>query len=157
MVVYMLGTEVFRVFPAVELIEMLTCIDELLRTGCEHGIVGDVYDAFKGRHLVGFDNRCHDIAHEEQFGFGMVYDVVNLLGIEFVLDGDGHGSVGKRCQESCCPEGTVATAKCYFVSLPHSAVFKQNVEFFYFSSHILILERGALIVGEGIQIPVLYD
>ena len=35
--------------------------------------------------------------------------------------------------------------------------FKQNVKLLNFASHILVLEGHALIVGEGIEIPMIND
>lgn len=69
----------------------------------------------------------------------MVDDVVDLFGIEFVLDRHGHGSVGECGQESRCPISAVAPAKCYLVALLHTAVLEKDVELLYLARYILEL------------------
>ena len=149
--------EVFRILLAEHGIEVFAGIGEFLRARDEQRIVGYVDDTLEGWHLLRIDNLGHVVTHKEQTCLGVVHNVVNLIGGELVEHGHGHGAVGQRSQKSHSPVGRVAPTKGNAVAAHHTAVFKQNVEFFYLSGHVVILQRGTLVVGNGIEVPVLDD
>ena len=136
---------------------MLTCIRQFISTRHHQRIVGNVYNAFKVGHLCSINHSGHHIAHKQQFCLAVVYDVMNLVSGKLVQNRHCHGTIGKRCQESYSPTGTIASAQSNFVSWLHSTVFKHDVQLLNFSCYIMILQGSAFKVGEGIAIPITDD
>jgi len=87
----------------------------------------------------------------------VVDDIVYLLGFELMEDGHNDGAIGHCGQKGDSPVCTVASADGNLVSRLNPGRFKQNVKLLNFASHILVLEGHALIVGEGIEIPMIND
>ena len=84
----------------------------------------------------------------------MIDDVVDLFGLEFVLDGDGYGAVSKRCQKHDSPVGAVASTEGYLVTMFKPNALKHDVDLLNLTSHIMILKRDSFVVSEGIVIPI---
>ena len=97
------------------------------------------------------------IANEQKLGLRVVDDVMNLFCIELMQYGHGNGAIGQRGHEGYGPVGRVASADGYLVALLHVAVLHQNVQLLYFSGNVVKLERGALIVCQGVAVPVFSD
>ena len=97
------------------------------------------------------------VAHEEQAGLGVVDDVMDLLGIELMQDGYGDGAVGEGGEEGNGPLAGVASGKGDLVALLNTAVLKETVDFLYFTCHIVILQRLALIVSQCVAVPIVDD
>ena len=76
----------------------------------------------------------------------MVDDIVDLFGLKFVLDGDGYGAIAERGKKHYAPVGTVASAERHLVATFQTYALKHDVDFLYFASHIVILERDALVI-----------
>ena len=112
----MLLTEIFGELLAVEGVEVLAGIGQLLRTGEDEREVGTADDTFQAGHGLGIDGTSHIVACKEEFGIRVVHDVVNLFGHELVQDGHGNGSVGQGSDEGHGPLAGVASAECYLVS-----------------------------------------
>ena len=72
-------------------------------------------------------------------------------------DGNGNGSVGEGGQEGYRPVGTVAAAERNLVAPFHTAVLKQDMQFLYLACHIVVLQGGTLVVGQGILVPMADD
>ena len=53
--------------------------------------------------------------------------------------------------------GAVSSADCDFVALLYTATLKKDMQFFDFPRYIVILQRGPLIICQGIRIPIVYD
>ena len=149
--------EILGELVAVHLVEVLARVREFIGTRDHQGIVGDVDDAFQGGHLGRVDGGSHHVAHEEQFGLGVVHDVVNLVGGELVEDRHGYGSVGECGEEGRCPVGRVASAEGNLVTLHDTTVLEHNVELLDLACHIVILQGGPFIVSQRIQVPILGD
>ena len=124
---YVFLTEVFGVFLAIQLVQMLTGIRQFVCAGHHQRVVGVVDDAFQVGHLHRVYLRSHMVTHKEQFGVGVIDDVVYLLCHELVQDGYCHGAVCQRGQERHCPLAAVASAEGYLVALGDATVLKQNV------------------------------
>ena len=126
-VLHMLGAEVFGIFPAEHLVEVLAGIGELLRAGETERVVGYVDDAFDVRHLRGIYLGRHYIAREQKLRTAVVHDVVYLVGGEFMQNGHRHGTVGQGGKEGGGPAGAVAAAQGYLVAAFHTAALKHDV------------------------------
>ena len=87
----------------------------------------------------------------------MVDDVMDLFGLKFVLNRYDNCTIRDDGQEGCRPLTTISTTYSNLVAFLHVTVFEQYVKFLDFSSYIVILQRGALVIGERIKIPVLDD
>ena len=59
----------------------------------------------------------------------MVYQVVDVAGLELVQDGNGDRSVGYRSQETHSPVRLVPGADGHFVSLVQTALFEGDMQF----------------------------
>lgn len=136
---HMLATEELGELAAKHLVEMLTCIGELLGTREREREVGQIEHAFQCGHLRSVYLRSHHVAHKEQSGFAMIDDVVNLVGSKFILYRNGYSAIGKCSQKRHSPIGTVATTQGYFVALLYTAIGKENVQFFDFAGYIVVL------------------
>ena len=154
---HVLLAEIFGIFLAKDLVEVLSGIGDLLWAAEHDGEVGYVDNALKVWHLLIVELCGHHVAHEEKAGIGMVYHVVDLSWGEFVLDRNGHGSIGERGQESACPHWAVATAKGDLVAFLQAYALKHDVELLYLARHVVVLQCGTLIVGKGVFIPVVDD
>ena len=108
-------------------VQVLAGVGELLRAGQHEREVRNVDDAFKCRHLLWVDGLHCKVANEEELGFGMVYNVVYLLAVEFMEDWHRNGSVGECCQEGHSPVAGVAPTDGNLVAFGHVAVLKQYV------------------------------
>ena len=97
------------------------------------------------------------LVHEEDLGLGVVDEVVDALRLELVQDGHGYGAVGGGGQEADTPVGLVARAEGHLVALLQAAFLESDMQELDALSHIFIFERGALVVGEGVAVPVLTD
>ena len=87
----------------------------------------------------------------------MIDNVVYLVWGKLVQDGYSYGTIGERGQEGTGPGRTVAAAKGYLVTLLHTAVLKQDVQFLYLARHVMILQRYALVIGQCITVPMVDD
>ena len=81
---YVFLAEILRIFLSEHLVEVFACIGEFVGTRHYKRVVGDVDDAFEVGHLCLVDDSSHIVAYEEQLGFAVIDDVVNLVGSKFV-------------------------------------------------------------------------
>lgn len=87
---------------------MLAGIGEAVGTRYDKRIVGNVDNAFKGRHLGGIYFGSYNIANKEQFGIAVVHNVVYLVGRKLVEDRHGDGTIRESSKESHAPMGAVS-------------------------------------------------
>ena len=99
----MLLSEILGKFLAVELVQVLAGIGELVSTADHQRIVGVVDNTFQTRHLRRIDDGGYMIAHKEKTRFGVVDDVMNLFCIKLMKDGDGYCTIGECSKESDGP------------------------------------------------------
>ncbi len=156
-VVHMLLAEIFRIFLAKNLIEMLAGISEFVGAAHRKRIVGYVDDTLQIHHLSGVNLCSHHITHEEQFCLAVVHDVVYLLRQKLVEDRHSHGAIGQSGEECHSPVGRVSSAESDLVALLHTAVFKHDVEFLYLAGYVVILQSLATEISQSVKVPVLLD
>ena len=87
----------------------------------------------------------------------MVYDVMNVVGFEFMKDGNGNSSVGERSEKRYRPLGAVFTAEGDFVPFLNACIFEQKMQFCNFSCNIPILQRDSIKIRQSKFLPVLAD
>ena len=87
----------------------------------------------------------------------MVYDVMNVVGFEFMKDGNGNSSVGERSKKRYRPLGAVFTAEGDFVPFLNACIFEQKMQFCNFSCNIPILQRDSVEIRQSKFLPVLAD
>ena len=66
---------------------------------------------------VGFDDVPEDVAEKEQTGVRMGDDVVDVVRIEILHDGNDGTAVGERCDADRCPPRVVPSHAGHFVVL----------------------------------------
>ena len=118
---------------------MFACVRELLRTGEHERVVGQIDDALKSGHLGRIDLLGHIVANKQEFRLAVIDDVVYLLGLELILYGHCHCTIGEGGKERHCPVGGIAPAESDFVARFHSGMFEEDVELFDFARHVMIL------------------
>ena len=84
MVMHMLGTEIFGVFLAIKLVEVLSCVGQLLAATLYQREVGELDDALYTWYLFQIDRLQHIVAEEQQQRPTMVDDIVDLFRLEFM-------------------------------------------------------------------------
>ena len=94
---YVFGPEILGILMSVEFVQVLTGVFQFGGAGNDEREVGDKDDAFKVGHFVGVDHRGNHVAYKKELGLGVVDDVVNLFGVEFVEYRNSNGSIGERC------------------------------------------------------------
>ena len=87
----------------------------------------------------------------------MVYDIVDLLGIELMEYGHSNGAIGEGGEECHGPLAGVAAGKGYLVTFHNAAILEKDMQLLDFAGHIMILQRLSLEVGQGVAIPVVDD
>ena len=97
------------------------------------------------------------VAYEEELGLGVVDEVVNLLGVEFMEDGHGHGTIGEGSKEGNAPTCAIAAADGHFVPFFHTRSLEDDVNFFNNTGHVFIAESLSPVIGQGVQIPVVLN
>ena len=154
---YVLSAEILGVFASEHLVEVFAGVGELVGAREAERVVGYVDDAFQSWHPHGIDLCGHDISHEEELRLAVVDDVMDLFGCELVEHWHGDGSIGESGEECHCPVCAVASAEGDLVASLNASVLEEDVEFLYLSRHVVVLQGDALIVGEGVAVPVVED
>ena len=77
----------------------------------------------------------------------MVDDIMNIICLEFMQNGNNNSSVSDSRQESNCPVSTVTSANGYFISRLDAGTLQDDVKFSDFTRYILILEGNSFIVN----------
>ena len=139
MVADMLLAEIFGIFMAKHLIQVLAGISELFATREMKREVGQIDNSLQPVHLIGIHVLYYIVTHKENTGVRMVHDVMNLIGIKLMKDRDNHGTIGERSQECYCPMSTIAPANGHFIAFADSAVLKKDMQLFYFACHVVVL------------------
>lgn len=147
-------TETLGVFVAEILVEVFSGIYEFLALAVQYREIVDENDAGKAGHFALVDVFIHDVAHEKEFRLGVVYDVVYVVGLEFVQYGYDHRSVGEGGEEGDGPMGGVAAADGNLVAFLYTGSFHQDVHFFYLAGNVFIIVRHTLEVAKCRQFPV---
>ena len=157
MIRHMLFTEIFRIFATKQLVQMLACIGQLVVARHQQREIVQQHHAFEVGHHIDIQILPNHIAHKEQFGFGVVHDAVHIVGLELVQNGHRYGAVGYSRYESHAPMRTIAPAQGYFVAFLHTALCKDDVHFFDFARQVFILQCSAIVIGQRIKIPIVFD
>ena len=117
------------------------------------GVYAD--DREHSRHLVRTESLPHDVIHEENLGFRVVDQVMDIPRLEFVQDRDHDRSVGDGGQIADSPVHLVAGADRDLVPLVEEALLEGYVKLLYSSCHIPVAEADALVIRKCLPVPVL--
>ena len=153
----MLLAEVLGELLAIELVEVLAGVGQLVSARHHKRVVGVVDDTLQMRHLHGVYLCSHMVADKEQLGIGVIDDVVNLLSHKLMKDGYSNGTIGQRSQEGYSPLTAVATTEGYLVALLHTTILEKDVELLNLAGNIMKLQGGSLVVCQGIKVPIIDD
>ena len=108
--------------------------------------VGEREYGLDAHHLLLVNHIPEGVAQEEEFRLGVVDDVVDVVGVEVLKDGDNHSTIGDGGQIGDDPAGVVAANEGDFVTLLDITLPKEHVEL----GNLL----GHLIVGETLLLEV---
>ncbi len=147
MVADMLLAEIFGVFLAKKLVEMLSGVGDALAARQHERKIRQIDNGFQCGHFIRVDGRGHHVAHEKELCARVVHDVIDLVGREFVQNRHNDGSIGQRGQKSHAPVRAIPAAEGDFVAFFNAAMLENDMQFFYHSRHVVVLQRGALVVG----------
>jgi len=131
--------EVLGVFLTEHFVEMFAGIVQLFAAGDKNVEVCHHHDALQQRHSTFVEVFPNLVAYEKQFGFGMVHDVVYIVCLELVKDGDDYRTVGQCCEERYAPVGTVAATDGNLIAFLDAACLENDMQLFYFAGYVLIL------------------
>ena len=107
---------------------------------------------------VGFDDVPEDVAEKEQTGVRMGDDVVDVVRIEVLHDGNDGTAVGERCDADRCPPRVVPSHDGHFVVLFQTACVEKHVQFGDLLRQRVIGEYLAgEVVGDGRGVAVLLE
>ena len=81
----------------------------------------------------------HHRAHEQHFCLAVVYDVVNIIGLEFVQNRYCYRAVCNNGKERNAPVGVVSSTDGDFVAFFDASLCKNDVNLFDSAGYILIL------------------
>ena len=84
----------------------------------------------------------------------MIDDVVDIVGLELMQNGNNDSSIGNCSQKSDCPMCTVTSANGNLVTGPNAGAFQYDMEFGYFPCYIFVLQCNSFVVCQGVAIPV---
>ena len=146
--------EVLGEFLAEHLVEVLAGVSNPFVARYQQGEVGHHEDAFQQRHGAFIEVFPYLVAYEKELGFGVVHDVVHIVGLELVKNGHNDCAIRQRGEESHSPVRTVTAADSDFIAFLDAARFKNDMQLFYFAGYILVLQGCPFIVGQGVQVPV---
>ena len=121
-----------------------------------HGAGVERHHRTQGGQLVEVEELEEPVGGKKHNRVGVVYDVLRVGGAEIVQHGHYHGTVCHSCHKRYHPVGGVASEQSYFVALPYSGQFEEQVEAGYAASHVAVAYRLAChIVGERGQRKVI--
>ena len=87
----------------------------------------------------------------------MVDDVVHVVGLELVQDGDDDSPVCDSGKERHAPVSAVPSAQCDFVAGFDVGRFEHQVDFGNLPCHVFILQAFPVEVRESLAVPVCFD
>ena len=95
--------------------------------------------------------------HEEDLRIGMVHQVVDVSGLEFVQQGDRNGPVGHCGEETDRPVGLVAGDDDDLVAGTDPIVLVGQMHLRDAAGEVAVQERFSLVVGQGGTPPVISE
>ena len=156
-VIDVLRLEAFGVFLVESLGDILSDCRKGFAAGIEVGeVVHQDHDLQTG-HLGLAEPLPFSLADEEDLGLGVIHEVMDVAGLEFVQDGHRNGAVGKGGEEAHAPVRLVARAEGDFVAFLQAALFKTDVEHRDAFANLAVCERATLIVRQGGAVPMLLE
>ncbi len=136
-------------------IHVFACLRDAGSPGIKELQGVDPDDREQPRHFIRAQTLPDDVVDEEDFRLGMVDQIVDITGLEFVQNRYGHGAIRHRGQKTYRPVDLIAGANRHLVSLAEVAFLKSDVQFFDASCHVTVTKAGALVVRKRLPVPVL--
>lgn len=133
------GAEVLGIALAVDGVAVLEGFHQARVAAYDGREVGEQNHAHQAGHAVFVQVLPSLVAHEEQLGFGVVDDVVDVVGLELVQNGDDDCSIGDGGQEGDGPMGAVASADGNLVAGLDACTLQYDVELGYLPGHVFVL------------------
>ena len=96
----MLGAEILGETCAIEDVAMFESLHQLLVAANYRSEVRQQYDTHQQGHCLFIEVFPCPVADKQQLGFGMVDDVVDIVGLELMQNGNNDSSIGNRRQKS---------------------------------------------------------
>lgn len=76
----------------------------------------------------------------------MVYDMMDIVRLELVEDGDGNRTIRQYAEKADGPVRRISSDQSYFVSFLYSCMFEYYMKFFDTPGHIFIMVRVSIII-----------
>ena len=137
--------------------QVVTHVLKVLRTRIKvlEGIHLD--DDVQSRHLGLGQAFPKDFVHEENLGFGVVHEIMDIAWLEFVQDGYGNRAVCQCGEEAYSPVGLVARADGDFVALLEAAFLESYMQVLDTLGNCLVSQGYTMVVGERRALPILLE
>ena len=153
-IIEVLGAEILRILLAERLVEVLADEGALLGVGIQELEGIDLDDRRQAGHLLLGEAFPDDLVHEQDAGLGMVHEIVDIAGLEFVQDGNGDGPVGEGGEETHAPVGLVPGTDGDLVAPVEAALLEGDVQLGDPAGDVPVGQRHTLVVGQGGTVPV---
>ena len=96
------------------------------------------------------------VTGKEELCLRMVDDMVYVIGLELMQNGNHNGTVRYCCNAGSSPVGAVLAAQSYAVTGFQARFLKQYMQFCDSACYVTVQECGAFIISKGFFIPVLH-
>ena len=107
----------------------------------------DADDAHQVRHLFKIKIVENTRVGKQNLGAGVIDQMMDVRRLEFVQQGNDHGTIGNHRKEAYAPVGLVAGTNGNFVSLCDAAFVEKSMKPSNFFCQIFIIERRTLVIA----------
>ena len=152
-----LGGESRRILPAEIFVQSVTRIGELLALRHQQREIVEQENPSEVFHETFVQIFPHAIAHKEQFGLGVVYDMVNIVGFKLVQNGYRYSPIGDGGKEGYRPVGRVFAADGNLVAFFDTGTLEQQVYLGNFAGYVFVVVGYAVEVAQGDTFPIVFD
>ena len=156
-VVEVLGADAARIDLLVHLFQLRPCGLGRAFLQMQDLVVLQLDDRGETGHILGVQTIPDGALHEEDLRVGMVYEVVDVPGLELVEQRDGNRPVGHGGQETDCPVRLVAGDDDDLVAGTDTVVSIGQVHFRNAAREVAVKKRLAPVVGQGGTPPVIAE
>ena len=87
----------------------------------------------------------------------MVDNVVYIIGLELIQNGNGDSAVGYNSKETDRPAGRVSAHQCNFIAFANIGLLKDNMQFSDFFCQVSVMKGFTFVVSQSGSLPVGFD
>ena len=154
MVVETCRTEGIGILPAETLVQVFPDGIQVPGCGMEEPERRNVDDHLHLGHLFGEQACEYAFIHKQELRVGVVDKVMDIACLEFMEYGHRDGAESQGGQETHAPVGLVAATDGDFVPFGKAGLLEDYVQFGDPAGDIPVMQRDAVVIGQGLAVPV---